>query len=216
MIFIDNKYTRCYYRIVNRALVRTLSKGTYTEKHHIIPRSLSGPDTKDNLVVLTAREHYLCHLLLTKMTTGSARRSMWHAVWKVINQKRVYQKRHRVTARMYEVIRTANAKALSEANTGISKPHLKGRDISWADKISATLLSKNLKGIKKLTGQCEHCGIIAARHLISRYHGDKCKSLLPVVPKVRKKMKPRTPEHSLAIKEAKLRNKLLREKSINK
>jgi hypothetical protein len=39
----------------------------YTETHHIIPRSLGGTNDKENLVDLTAREHFICHLLLTKM-----------------------------------------------------------------------------------------------------------------------------------------------------
>lgn len=39
----------------------------YTECHHIKPRSLGGTDTKENLVDLSAREHFICHLLLTKM-----------------------------------------------------------------------------------------------------------------------------------------------------
>ena len=39
----------------------------YTEKHHIIPKSLGGSDDKCNIVELTAREHFVCHLLLSKM-----------------------------------------------------------------------------------------------------------------------------------------------------
>lgn len=39
----------------------------YIEEHHILPRSLGGGDSKDNLVKLTAREHFICHLLLTKL-----------------------------------------------------------------------------------------------------------------------------------------------------
>ena len=49
------------------------------EKHHIIPRSFGGGNTKNNIVKLTAREHFLCHLLLTKMTTGVNRHKMLHA-----------------------------------------------------------------------------------------------------------------------------------------
>ena len=35
--------------------------------HHIIPKCMQGTDVKDNLVLLTAREHYLAHQLLVKM-----------------------------------------------------------------------------------------------------------------------------------------------------
>lgn len=36
MIFIDNKYTNCYYKIINKAKSR-ISCG-YTENHHIIKK----------------------------------------------------------------------------------------------------------------------------------------------------------------------------------
>lgn len=39
----------------------------YTERHHIIPRCVGGTDTPTNLVRLSAREHYICHILLTKI-----------------------------------------------------------------------------------------------------------------------------------------------------
>lgn len=64
-MFKDNKYTRWYYRIISAS--RRIIKTGYVEKHHIIPRSLGGSDDIENLVSLTAREHYICHLLLPKM-----------------------------------------------------------------------------------------------------------------------------------------------------
>lgn len=39
----------------------------YCETHHIIPKSEGGKDEPDNLVNLTAREHYIAHLLLAKI-----------------------------------------------------------------------------------------------------------------------------------------------------
>lgn len=39
----------------------------YCESHHIIPKSLGGTNKSDNLVLLTAREHFICHHLLYKM-----------------------------------------------------------------------------------------------------------------------------------------------------
>ena len=41
-MYLQNKYTKCYYNIIDRAKSRDLSKETYTEKHHIIPKSLGG------------------------------------------------------------------------------------------------------------------------------------------------------------------------------
>lgn len=67
-MYLQNKYTRWYYNIVNAAQNRSING--YVEKHHIIPKSLGGSNKKINIVSLTAREHFICHWLLTKMTHG--------------------------------------------------------------------------------------------------------------------------------------------------
>lgn len=76
MIFIQNKYTSWYYNIITKAQTRILPIDTYIEKHHIIPKSLGGNNSTENLVKLTAREHFICHLLLIKMTNGNRKMKM--------------------------------------------------------------------------------------------------------------------------------------------
>lgn len=44
-----------------------IRENLYLEKHHIIPRCLGGRDDKENLVKLTPREHFIAHILLSKM-----------------------------------------------------------------------------------------------------------------------------------------------------
>lgn len=73
-IFNDTKYTQWYYRII-KAARQSLPVG-YSEQHHVIPVSLGGSNSDDNLVQLTARQHFVCHLLLVKMTSGRARFKM--------------------------------------------------------------------------------------------------------------------------------------------
>jgi hypothetical protein len=48
----------------------------YYENHHIIPRCLDGLNDKNNLVLLTAREHYICHKLLTLIHKGNRKIAM--------------------------------------------------------------------------------------------------------------------------------------------
>jgi hypothetical protein len=104
MIFIDNKYTRWYYSIINAAKARTLTG--YIERHHIIPRSLGGDNSKNNLVDLTAREHLICHLLLVRMTTEESRKKMLAAAWAMSTLKNQYHKgRSLKTGRVYENLR---------------------------------------------------------------------------------------------------------------
>lgn len=69
-MYLQNKYTKIYNSIIDRAKSRTLPQDNYVEEHHVVPKSIGGNDSKDNLVKLTAREHRLCHLLLPKMTVS--------------------------------------------------------------------------------------------------------------------------------------------------
>jgi hypothetical protein len=102
-MYLQNKYTRWYNNIISNAKLRKLSG--YTETHHIIPVSLGGSNDSSNLVVLTAREHYICHVLLTKMTTGKARKSMTYALWMMTNASSEHQQRYRCASILYEMAR---------------------------------------------------------------------------------------------------------------
>ena len=77
----DNKYWKWYTNLILSAKNRDLTG--YTEKHHILPVSfgMGGETDKENLVILTAREHYLAHRLLSKLTGVPAlKRKMYFAV----------------------------------------------------------------------------------------------------------------------------------------
>jgi hypothetical protein len=88
-ISIPNKYTKIYLAICNRAALRGKNRKTvknklnYVESHHIVPRSfgLINIKIKENLVHLTAREHFICHLLLTKMFEEKFKIGMIMAAW---------------------------------------------------------------------------------------------------------------------------------------
>lgn len=69
-MFLDNKYTKTYNAIINRARIRCTPE--VVEHHHIIPESLGGTE----VVKLTPREHFICHRLLVKMLTGDAQKKM--------------------------------------------------------------------------------------------------------------------------------------------
>jgi len=116
MIFIQNKYTIYYYNIILSAKSR-LNNNYYTEKHHIIPKSLNGDNSKDNLVSLSAREHYICHLLLTKMTTGEYRYKMIFAL-NMMFSSNSFQERYIPKSKLYDMSRRLRSEALSKAHNG--------------------------------------------------------------------------------------------------
>lgn len=76
--FINNKYSKWYFSIIERSKTRTVVG--YSENHHIIPKSLGGDNSKANLARLTAREHYICHRLLVKMLSGEEKHKMIYAI----------------------------------------------------------------------------------------------------------------------------------------
>lgn len=57
-------YLKVYCNLIRKAENRTPPEG-YTEKHHTFPKSIFGKNNR--LVVLTAREHYIAHVLLEKI-----------------------------------------------------------------------------------------------------------------------------------------------------
>jgi hypothetical protein len=62
-------HQRIYNQIIERAQRRQLEG--YIEKHHLVPRCLGGSNDKDNIVQLTAREHFICHQLLCEIYPDS-------------------------------------------------------------------------------------------------------------------------------------------------
>ena len=112
-----DKYTRWYNQIVDRARLRITED--YTERHHVKPRSLGGTDDADNLVHLTAREHFICHWLLTKMSTGEDHYKMLNAL-RIMRAEKHGQQRYqtRITARVYESIKKEYAELQSVLRSG--------------------------------------------------------------------------------------------------
>lgn len=96
-------YQAHYDRLITRARNRALDG--YVERHHVIPRCLGGDSSPGNLVRLTAREHYVAHLLLMKANPGN--RCLVHAAWTMSRKSRFVA--GRVGGRTYAWLRTAFA-----------------------------------------------------------------------------------------------------------
>ena len=117
-------YKNLYDTICNNAKNRILT--TYTEEHHILPRSLGGTDEPANLVALTAREHFICHILLTKFTRGTDKSKMVRAAI-MMKASNTLQDRY-FNSQLYETVRIAYSDRRSieqegENNTFYGKKH---------------------------------------------------------------------------------------------
>jgi len=66
-------HQKIYDTIILNAKLNNRTKGTgiYYEKHHILSKCLGGNNKKENLVLLTVKEHYLVHKLLTYIYEGN-------------------------------------------------------------------------------------------------------------------------------------------------
>ena len=135
-MYLTNKYTVWYYNIIARANQRVNLEG-YVEKHHIIPKSLGGSNNSSNLVKLTAKEHFICHLLLIRMTEGKSRIKMRYAAWMMVKNN-PYQNRTVITGRKFQLLR----EQMILANKERPGPNL---GIAMSDETKQKL-SKSLKG----------------------------------------------------------------------
>lgn len=116
-MFLQNKYSKLYYKIIDRAKQRQQKTplSYYTETHHILPKSLGGDNSSNNLIVLTARKHFIVHHLLTKFTIDNARSKMWIAYHFFFNGKNLNEHRnYKITARMYERVKLEISKVKQE------------------------------------------------------------------------------------------------------
>jgi len=124
-----NKYETWYAAITKRGQYRHLN--SYTESHHIIPSSLGGNDDPTNITKLTAREHFICHWLLTKIhREGEAHWKMLNAI-RIMRAENAKQTRYsnKITARVYNNLKEEYSKLQSEKMMGENNP-MYGRPVS--------------------------------------------------------------------------------------
>ena len=115
------KYRRWYENLMTKAQARIFPQTSYSEVHHIIPRSLGGSNEDENVVRLYAREHYIAHLLLWKMKmTPKMHNKMTMALHVMVNGSgnKKQNRSYLVPSHTYEKSRRAFSKLLSEERTG--------------------------------------------------------------------------------------------------
>lgn len=129
-IYTPNKYTNIYFAIVNKSFYenRKRSDDQIYEEHHIIPKSLGGSNDKSNLVLLTPKEHYLCHRLLPKMVVHKQHyQKMVYAMWCLVNGNG-RAKRYSPSGKVYQTIKEEHraihsSKVSGRGNSFFGKKH---------------------------------------------------------------------------------------------
>lgn len=141
-------YRKAYCEIISHAKleqtkgIRIKGNGNYYERHHILPKCLfpNWKNKKSNLVLLTAREHFICHLLLTKIYPCN---QMIYAV-RMLATNNLKQERS-IFSRKYEYYRTLKSvEPVSLETRRKQSERAKGRKVKeeTKKKISETLKGK--------------------------------------------------------------------------
>jgi hypothetical protein len=101
-------YLKIYESIIqkakfeNRIKLKKHQHGyVYYEKHHIIPKCMNGTNNINNLVLLTAREHYVCHKLLIYIYPNN--RGLILAIKRFIHSKKLQL--YKISSRDYETMK---------------------------------------------------------------------------------------------------------------
>lgn len=95
-------YQKIYTNIIERAKSRQLEG--YIEKHHITPKCIGGNNDKENIVELTAREHFICHMLLVEIYPSQPKLLYSLFLMSINKNKKEYQK-YKLSSRTYERIK---------------------------------------------------------------------------------------------------------------
>lgn len=118
---LENKYYRIYGSLIKKRLERPPESTFYTELHHILPKSLGGTNHQSNLVLLTAKEHFIAHLLLTKFVVGPDRLKVIRAFLCMNNMSNTATKGRYITSRKYDLLKEEFAMLQSERSKELWK-----------------------------------------------------------------------------------------------
>ena len=129
----------------SRSENRVKGKGVYYEAHHIIPKCLGGIGkvgqwkTHPNIVLLTAKEHFIAHKLLVKIYPENNK--LWDALACMVFRKSSEQKRYyKVSLREYVI--------LKEKFSQINRLRMKGVKLPPRSLEHRKKISDSKKGVK--------------------------------------------------------------------
>ena len=151
-------YRHIYDRLIEKYGVWKKPFGVYTERHRKIPGHFGGRYIKGNAFYLSARAHYLCHLLLAKIYGGR--------MWKPITLMGYSLGKTR--SKFYELSRKEHSEWMKE-NAPCKNPETAKRHSIWMTGnnnpakrlIVREKMSRSSKGKPKST---EHKANIAAAY----------------------------------------------------
>lgn len=148
---------------------------------------MGGANTPENKVALTAREHFIVHLLLVKMTIGKAHYQMKAAVarnmgkGKEVSSSKIYAivRQHRKDAASY----FGKGRKLTDEDKENKRQAALNMDPATRARVSDSQRFKSPETIEKMRAYalsrpkraCSKCGKVCAVNMLARYHDEKCR-----------------------------------------
>jgi hypothetical protein len=124
-------WKKIHDQIIDRAKNRIIEG--YSESHHIIPKCLGGTNDNENLVNLTAREHFIIHKILTILYPKEDK--LYYAVWSMTNRTTGDCIRdYKIGSREYERLRNNFSSRMSKSMMGENNPNY-GRDFTEEERL---------------------------------------------------------------------------------
>ena len=151
-------YVNVYYSIIKNRLDNPVEG--YVERHHIVPKSEGGTDNDDNIVALTAREHYICHLLLAKIYDDF---KMYSAII-YMQTGGIKNRQFKYNNRLYGKMREEFGKKISERMSGENHPNYGKKRPEHSEK---------LRGKKHTKEFCQKISKIKMGHTVSESTREK-------------------------------------------
>lgn len=104
----------------------------YCEVHHILPKCMNGLDDTENLISLTARQHFIAHRLLWKAYQTT---ELTNAFWSMCHQKKTGQEKRytKINSRTYAILKEQRSKIIKKTNSD------RWLDENWANNMRNTL-----------------------------------------------------------------------------
>ena len=104
-------YKKIHDDIIQRAKNRKLIG--YSETHHITLKSMGGTNKTDNLVKLTAKEHFIIHKLLIEIYPNELK--IKRAFWMMCNKSiKHHGRKYRISSKEYNFIREEHSKIMKD------------------------------------------------------------------------------------------------------
>jgi hypothetical protein len=132
-------YQKHYDLLIEKRKNRELIKNEYYENHHIVPKCIGGSNTKDNLIKLTAREHFIAHWLLHRIYPKNNKLAF--AFYLMSGGFGKNENKKIFSSIAYQESKIARGKAISENNKKYKTGHIKSEETLL--KLSNALKGKN-------------------------------------------------------------------------